>query len=224
MIEPPQLPSTLEHFTWEPRRTVSAEASWGETYYSCVSSLTHLSVTNIERLSADWLSRVIDHWVPTKGEDDQVLEPDARFQAIKDATPLRYLSIKGTLRDDVTSLFAESKNTTFRDPSSLFGRSPRILTPALKHLAIADLPCDDNEIEHLVSHNLRLESIDLSASNITGAGIKMLADGIPTLKHIRADNSSRINGRDAIAYAERKGIVVSCSMGEGKSGKRIRYL
>jgi F-box/TPR repeat protein Pof3 len=106
---------------------------------------------------------------------------------------------------------------------SLFTVSPRILTPSLHTLDIATLPCNDDEIEHLLSHKTGLASINLSSTQITGASIKMLADSLPSLKTIRAENCPRISGRDAIEYARRKGISVSCSMDEGKGSRKVRY-
>ena len=168
-------------------------------------------------MSAAWLSELLD-----RGLDDDV-EGSQQYAPTKNGAPLEYISLKGALSPGTTSLFSKPSPTTNKTPG-LFTGSPRILTHSLKHLAAPGLPCNDDEIEHLISHDLRLEYIDLSATNITGAAIKMLVDGMPTLKHIRADQASRINGRDAIEYAERKGVRVSCSMSEGKSGKKVRYV
>jgi F-box/TPR repeat protein Pof3 len=110
------------------------------------------------------------------------------------------------------------------DPQDgVLARSKRILTPALQHLDIAALPVNDNEIEQLLKRKTGITSIDISHTQITGASIKMLADGLNNLKTIKADNCPRINGRDAIEYARRKGITVSCSMGEGTGSRRVRY-
>ncbi|EOA91323.1 uncharacterized protein SETTUDRAFT_152451 [Exserohilum turcica Et28A] len=108
-------------------------------------------------------------------------------------------------------------------PDSLLGCSPRLLTPALEFLDIGTMPCTDDDVDHLVTHETGLEIIDLSNTNITGASIKMLADRLASLKRIRADNCTRISGRDAIGYAERKGIAVSYQMGEQKGERRVRY-
>jgi F-box/TPR repeat protein Pof3 len=214
------LPTTLERFTWEPTNTILSHITFGHVMNSHLPSLTHLSLSNVESVSAKWLSSILDSGVDEDEHDNQDIPV---YVFTENAVPLQHLSIKGTLDQSTTSLFRRPDSASGQ-PKSLFTGSARILTPALKHLAIADLPCDDDEIEHLVSYNLRLEYIDLSASNITGASIKMLADGIPTLKHIRADSASRINGRDGIEYAERKGIKVSCSMDKRQFGKKIRYL
>jgi F-box/TPR repeat protein Pof3 len=216
-----KLPRTLTHFTWEPAQSAMSRHSFARVIQSQLPCLTHLSLFDMQRISAPWLSAILDQGMSEEGEKDA--EGTPLSVPTKDAAPLQFLSLKGTLTSSTTSLFSKPSSATGGYPS-LFTSSPRILTKSLKHLAIPEFPCDDDEIEHLISHDLRLEYIDLSSTNITGAAIKMLADGMPTLKHIRADHASRINGRDAIVYAERKGIRVSCSMSEPKGGKKVRYL
>lgn len=136
------------------------------------------------------------------------------IHAVSDGAPLTHVSIRG---------ISEAPSGLFKGPDSLFGISPRILTKALKALDIATLPCDDDEIECLLTYETGLQSIDLSNTRITGASIKMLADKLPMLKSIRADSCPRINGRDALDYTQRKGIAVSCQMVEVKGGRKIRY-
>ncbi|KAL6708868.1 hypothetical protein ACN47E_002275 [Coniothyrium glycines] len=130
------------------------------------------------------------------------------------AAPLESLALGGALqsRYSCVDLLAQLRST-----------SRRMLTHALRHLDLATLPCDDDAVEVLLAGQLALESINLSHTNITGAAIKMLADALPSLRVIRADQCPRINGRDAIHYAERKGIHVSCQMGVSKGGRKVRY-
>ncbi|KAH7394555.1 hypothetical protein BKA66DRAFT_509801 [Pyrenochaeta sp. MPI-SDFR-AT-0127] len=174
---------------------------------SRVPELMHLCLSGFEALSADRFQDFLDYWI----DDEHALQP------LTIATPLCSIAVRGVLRN------GNSDRGLFKGFDSLFGRSPRILTRALQSLDIATLACDDDEIDHLVTYDTGLQSIDLSYTNITGASIKMLADKFPTMKTIRADNCLRINGRDAIHYAERKGISVSCKMGEQKGGRKIRY-
>lgn len=171
--------------------------------------LTHLKLWGLELLSAGIFENLLDTPIDATDADEET---------VRGATPLQSLSVHCLLERE------ERDNGLFNGPDSLFGRSRRILTPALTSLDIATLRCDDDEIEHLLSqHETGIQSIDLSCTNITGASIKMLADKLPSLKTIKADNCTKINGRDAIHYAERKGISVSCRMGEQRGGRTIRY-
>ncbi|KAF2853460.1 hypothetical protein T440DRAFT_418564 [Plenodomus tracheiphilus IPT5] len=169
--------------------------------------LTHLSLTNIEDLSGHTMATFLDECFDSSGE----------IQQLADATPLQSITTHGTLSRYYIA------DGLFKGPESLFGQSRRILTTSLQALNVSTLPCDDDEIECLLGYETGIQTIDVSYTNITGASIKMLADRLPTLRTIHADNCPRINGRDAIAYAERKGISVSCLMNEGKGGRKIRY-
>jgi F-box/TPR repeat protein Pof3 len=164
-------------------------------------------LVNLDGLHPDRLEEFLDMYT----------DSDKQVRTLDDATPLQSLTIHGLPHDsDRPGLFKSPIN-------SLFARSPRILTPTLEHLDIAKAPCDDDEIECLVKHKTSLRTIDVSHTSISGASIKMLVDKLPSLHTIRADNCPHISGRDAIEYARRKGVNVSCSMGEGKGGKRVRY-
>jgi F-box/TPR repeat protein Pof3 len=165
--------------------------------------LTHLTLSNCA-WTAGRLEQLLDLYL----DDSQTV------RSLENAKPLTHLSVRGLVLSDPSF---------FKGPDSLFGRSPRILTKALETLDVTTLTVDDDEIEYLLTYDLELQSIDLSQTNITGASIKMLADKLPMLTTIKADNCTRINGRDAIHYAQRKGIAVSCQMVEQKGGKRIRY-
>lgn len=172
---------------------------------SSLPQLQHLHLAGADILSADLLEAFLDYNREEAGD----------VQLLKSAQPLKSLMLRGTLKHPAAGLF----NGT----NSLCGRSPRMLTPSLETLDVSALPCNDDEVEALVGYGLGLLSINLSSTQITGASIKMLADKTPTLKSINADYCPRINGRDAIEYARRKGIIVSCSMHEAKGGRKIRY-
>lgn len=174
---------------------------------SRIPELVHLSLSGFEALSADRLEDLLDLWIDEQGGK----HPHSK------ATSFQSIAMRGVLRS------SDRDSGLFKGPNSLFGRSPRILTRTLQSLDIATLPCNDDEIDHLMTYDVDLQSIDLSYTNITGASIKMLADKFSTLTTIRADNCPQINGRDAVHYAERKGISVSCRMGEQKGGRKIRY-
>lgn len=168
--------------------------------------LKHVTIGGRDGTDSNSLRQLLDLYI-APGDDNTVL-------ALQNATPLESITFR-TILNDWPGIFTS--------PTSLFVASQRILTPALKHIGIACMPCDDNEIEALLKYKTGLTSIDLSHTKITGASIKMLVDGLPNLISINADHCPKITGRDAIEYATRKGVAVRCSMEEGKGGKRVRY-
>lgn len=159
-------------------------------------NLTRLDLNNVRFLCAPFFTKLLDRPDPERAEAN----PSPQNHRPVNATPLQHLAVRGTLDDNVTGLF--------RTPGNVLSTSPRILTPALTSLALYDLPVNDDEIEALLTHKTSLKSIDLSGSRVTGASIKMLVDGLSTLKSIRLDNCDFIVGRDAIEYAERRGVTV----------------
>ncbi|KAI4953657.1 hypothetical protein J4E91_002505 [Alternaria rosae] len=177
----------------------------------CVPELTHLAVSGFRGLSVDTLGNLLDHCLH-----------DSEMRACLTSKPLQSLTLNGLLLDEVSPLLFGTGFSGGQE--SICGSSPRVLTPALESLDIATMPCNDDEIERLVNfYKTGLKTIDLSHTHITGASIKMLADKLPNLTMIKANNCAKINGRDAINYAERKGISVSCQMAEQKGGRRLRY-
>ncbi|CBX97879.1 similar to F-box domain-containing protein [Plenodomus lingam JN3] len=170
-------------------------------------ALSHLTITELQALSGETLESLLD------------LYADASYtiHQLPNAIPLQSLTLRGLLDP------SHAHHGLFKTRQSLFTQSRRILTKSLQSLDISTMPCDDDEIAGLLTHDTGLETINLSHTNISGASIKMLADGLPTLRSIHADGCRRINGREAIAYAERKGIAVSYRMEEGKGGRKVRY-
>lgn len=204
---PPHLPATLQRLAIT-EYTGMMELNQSRTLLaSHLPALTHLSLSGVANLSADCLEEFLDLYV--EGEDI------SQIKHMGNATTLQSLTLGGYLRED--------RNGLFKNESSLFTRSPRILTSALHTLDISSMKCDDDEIEHLLMHETGLVYINLSSTNISGASIKMLVDKLPTLRTIVANNCSRISGRDAIEYAKTKGVGVQCSIYEGKGGKKVRY-
>ncbi|KAH7391082.1 hypothetical protein DE146DRAFT_724433 [Phaeosphaeria sp. MPI-PUGE-AT-0046c] len=202
----PILPATLQKLVVELGSSHNSYDLDHALYRSRLPVLTHLHMTGIDHMNAVRMGQLLDLYM-APGDDNTVL-------SLENATPLESITIHTTLDD---------RDGIFMFPNPLLAGSPRILTPALKHIDIATMPCNDDEIEALLKHKTGLTSIDLSHTQITGASIKMLVDGLPSLRSIRADQCSRITGRDAIEYAARKGVAVSCSMEEVKGGKRVRY-
>ena len=207
----PPLPPTLEKFVFESIDLLKMTISQRILLRCRLPALTHLGLSDVQGMCADRMEELLDTYTDGSGYDE------SQVQILENAAPLQHLRIHRVL-------LVESCTGLFKDANSLFVRSPRILTPALRRLDIAFMPCDDDEVECLLSYNITgLKSINLSCSQITGASIKMLADKLPSLKIIRADNCPKISGRDAIEYAQRKGITVNCSMIESKGGKKVRY-
>ncbi|KAF2820718.1 hypothetical protein CC86DRAFT_374372 [Ophiobolus disseminans] len=203
----PILPATLQKLGIEYAGSMELRGNEHTLLQSRLPVLTHLGLADINMLSADRFEQLLDTYIDA--------EDPGQIKTLENATPLQSISIRGILKERTDGLF--------KFAIGLFARSPRILTPSLQSLDIATMPCDDDEIEQLLNYKTGLINIDLSSTRITGASIKMLADHLPNLRTIKADNCPRISGRDAIDYARMKGISVSCSMDEGKGSRKIRY-
>jgi F-box/TPR repeat protein Pof3 len=201
----PLLPSTLEHLTLEASPQGNLTALHFDAMSSSLSNLTHLTMSGFAGFTRDFFSDFLDFYLP-----DPQLGGTQQLKPMG-GTPLTHLSISGTLDSDTRGLF--------RNPDNILATSPRLLTPALQSLTLHNLGVNDDEVEALLTYPTGLQSIDLSGSKVTGASIKMLTDGLKGLKTIRADNCSAIVGRDAIAYAQARGVNVKCAMGDGRDGK-----
>ncbi|KAI4647819.1 hypothetical protein J4E93_004230 [Alternaria ventricosa] len=176
----------------------------------CVPELTHLAISGFKGLGTEALGDILD-----------ICSHENETATCSTRKPLQSLTLHGLVDSSSNHMFGLGQEARME---SIFGDSPRVLTPALESLDIATMPCDDDDIEKLVNlYKTGLKTIDLSHTQITGASIKMLADKLPNLTTITANNCAKINGRDAINYAERKGISVSCQMAEQKGGRRLRY-
>ncbi|KAF1851432.1 uncharacterized protein K460DRAFT_412993 [Cucurbitaria berberidis CBS 394.84] len=179
---------------------------------SRVPKLTHLKLGGFE-LRAKTLESFLDSWT----DEEYVMMQSPTMHPLTEATPLESLSVRGVLGTEL------AQYGLFKGRESLFGCSPRVLTPALLSLDISTLPCNDDEIEHLLTYKTGIQSIDISCTKITGASIKMLVDGLPSLKTIKAEDCPNIGGLDAIHYAERRGISVSWKMGKQIGKQRVNY-
>jgi F-box/TPR repeat protein Pof3 len=204
----PMLPATLTQLVIESSRTADVGDSSPEMLASRTSKLTHLTLCGFSGFNTDIFADLLDLYHP------DVHPGDAGLPKTQLGAPLQYLSLSGTLDTATYGLFRGSR---------VLATSPRILTPELKTLRLHDLPVNDDEIEALLTHKTGLQSIDLSGSKVTGASIKMLTDGLSdTLKTIRVDNCAGIVGRDAISYAEKRGVRVYSKTGDAFVGKGRR--
>ncbi|PNS21531.1 hypothetical protein CAC42_890 [Sphaceloma murrayae] len=85
---------------------------------------------------------------------------------------------------------------------------------------------DGELIPTLLKHNINsLQSLDLSHSDITGVGIRMLVEGCKKLKRLRLACCNDL-GVDAVEWARAKGLDVDCFWEKGgltSSGRTVRY-
>jgi F-box/TPR repeat protein Pof3 len=206
MSQFPNLPPTLRHLTLELSPITDVSSGRLTLLRNHLPELTDLNFSGFE-LPAESLEQLLDLH----------LDESQTVRETTGAKPLVSLRI-------CCPLHIEDENEGFfKGPGSVCGRSRRILTSALERLDMAGTCCDDDEIEQLLTYETSLTCIDLSRTKISGAAIKMLADKLPGLKSIKADECTKITGRDAIQYAERKGIRVSCQMNEKTGGRKVRY-
>jgi F-box/TPR repeat protein Pof3 len=174
--------------------------------------LEYMVLRDVQGLSEEWLEALLDKW-----EDESGILHTFSAEDEAGATPLQHLWLGGLLHEHTPeSLFSET--------GLLSG--PRILTPALQSLSINGLPCTDKDVEMLINHPVALQTLDISSTKVSGASLKMLADSLSTLQYLKADNCTRISSRDAVVYAEKRGVTVSCMMTDplgGRGGKKVRY-
>ena len=214
----PYLPKTLTCLVFSPSATM--DRLWHRTLIAAEASRTEslidLTLGGDVPLYPGFLKSILDVYT----------DHDGTSKLLQDAQPLQHLSLR-----------AESFNTDNPDgtPSALssvpprqvvsayLASSPRILTRALTSLEVSGLPLTDDDIA-TITESTSLVRIDISRTKITGFGIKKLVDRAPTLRYINADHCIGLSSRDAIEYAEKKGVHVSCTMGEqsGK-GRKVRY-
>jgi F-box/TPR repeat protein Pof3 len=225
----PRLPPTLREFTFHPKMQFSLPlppdpqavalnmaqiSQWENTVHSHLPVLSHLSFANVSNISPAFLSALLDIYVEKSGDGQPIPIPVSERPHV---SMLEHFSLVDS---------ASSPNVTgYFGAGGLFLSSPRILSNDLKSLSIATLPCGDDDIETMLTQQdfLGLQMLDLSQTKVTGASVKMLVDGLPTLKYLNVNSCPKISSRDAVHYAEQKGISVSCQMGETKGGKRLRY-
>jgi F-box/TPR repeat protein Pof3 len=208
VVSIPILPATITQLVIEASRGGDVGHSSPFLLASRTFKLTHLTLSGFSGFNADVFADLLDLHHPSVQPSNASL-PNKQLGA-----PLQHLSLSGTLDANTHGLFRGDR---------VLATSPRILTPELRSLRLHDLAVDDDEIEALLTHKTGLQSIDLSGSKVTGASIKMLTDGLSaTLKTIRVDNCAGIVGRDAINYAEKRGVRVYSKSGDAFTGKGRR--
>ncbi|KAH7138405.1 F-box/TPR repeat-containing protein pof3 [Dendryphion nanum] len=198
----PSLPPTLTHLTLNSSSSIH---SWGNAFHSSLPYLTHLSLVGLNNPTPEFFKTFLDLQPTNLGETTI---------AIENPTPLQSLHLRDIPYDEY---FPGFKLLTHPNTSS------RLITPALHTLeltGIADL--GDDQVENLVEHGLKASTVNLSKTMITGAAIKLLVDKLP-LKTLTVDYCQKITSRDAVDYAQARGVAVSAKMGdELRGGRRVR--
>lgn len=214
----PRLPSTLKHLHIEPTRPLSlpfredhgnpsVNRSWENALNSYLPELTHLTLREMLDVTSEFFNVLLYVHAGETAEVRRVEPPPA----------LQHISISGQLgvsTDHARPLFGQT------------GVLARSLSPCLISVDVSSINTTDDDVEALLQHPTSIQSLNVSSTKITGASIKMLADGLPYLGHLKADNCRNISSRDAVTYAEKKGIAVSCKMSDAFSiggGRKIRY-
>jgi len=182
--------------------------TWNNVLRSRLPELTYLDLSEV-CLSPEFLEYLLDLY-----EDD-----DGTQHALSDAKPLQHLSLSGTL----DSPFDEKNSTV----TAHLLKSKRILTPSLMSLRVPFLPFRDDDARALIASDAtNLSSINLSSTKISGAGLKTLVDGMPRLEVARLDHCRNLSSRDAIEYAQSRGVHVHYTMNEHiglANGRSVRY-
>lgn len=210
------LPSTLKRVQLD--LPLSLRRMWepfmGMAMCSRTHSLTHLTFGADMTLYPELMEEFLDSYV----------DADEVKRDIQNGAPLQHLSLSGELivdNNDGTPSVLSSVSSSIV-VSTYLATSPRILTPSLTSLKLPGLPLTDEDIKPITT-STKLESIDVSRTKISGFGIKLLVDQAPTLRFIKADNCRNLSSRDALEYAEKKGVRVSYVMGEpGGKGRKVR--
>ncbi|KAF2127997.1 hypothetical protein P153DRAFT_423965 [Dothidotthia symphoricarpi CBS 119687] len=199
----PILPPTLRRLVLEYTNTQPSAPLLTNASLSRLPSLTHLTLSGIDKLGPDFFPLLLDTYQdPSSGET----------HTLETTSPLHTLALR----------IHPATHTNLLP--TLLASSPRLLTPTLHTLDLATLPLTDDDVEALLRFPVSgLHSLDVSHTRISGAAIKMLVDGLPGLRVVRADMCVGITGRDALGYAEARGVRVSWRMGEGAGGRRVRY-
>ncbi|KAF2115118.1 hypothetical protein BDV96DRAFT_600251 [Lophiotrema nucula] len=206
LVHMPALPKTLLSFAMKP--SWQWDITWDALKPSYLPHLTHLSIANFAGLGADFLDVMLNTKVDEHGNRQHMSNEE--YDAL---SKLQSIAIRHcTFHHSIRHMF----------PQWLLSL-PRILSRELQDLDVSTQECQDDDIEELVRLCTGLRNVNLSSTNITGASVKMLADGLPDLKVLNVDNCTRISSRDAIAYAEKKGIVVSWNQIQSSGGRRVRY-
>lgn len=93
----------------------------------------------------------------------------------------------------------------------------------LEHLSVSHShDCNDGSMQAIAEALPRLQSLDVSGTDITGVGLKEVVNCC-SLKHVIV-NDCRNLGRDAVDWAQTQGISVENKMSTEMSGsKKVRY-
>lgn len=219
---PPRIPPTLQRLVFEPHELAISTRPEARALIRSLAlcfnsgSLTHLSLGEGALISEYFLRDLLDYY--REGEEED-LKP------IDDAQPLQHLSL-------ARSYFLQLEELAPQVPSRLSNvvkcllSSPRILTHSLSSLSLVGSPLRDDDINEITKLT-NLSTVDVSSTELSGLGIKRLVDGSTALRYIKADHCRNLSSRDAIDYAESKGVYVDYTLGEtskgAAKGRKVRY-
>ncbi|KAF2196128.1 hypothetical protein GQ43DRAFT_476603 [Delitschia confertaspora ATCC 74209] len=225
----PPLPRTLTHLTlhpWYPVKIpkpenvnsallstpdeISGVTIWNATRCH-LTNITHLYLHHISNLHPYFLDIILNKYVDDSSEADA----DLKEVSLQNCTALTSLSLANNILASTTDLI------------SLLSIQ-RIATPALTELDLTGLPITDEDVEPFPTLLPSLTHLNLSKTEITGAGVKDLVDRLrkPGLRKLVLDYCYNISSQDVIWYARRKGIDVSFRVSEHGGiggGKKVRY-
>lgn len=134
-------------------------------------------------------------------------------------------------QNDTTSTSTQTLSKLISMSVTCADSSPRqislLLThPRLKELEELRLPqlqkCDDTTVEQIVKAFPKLRLLDLSATQITGVGVKTAVNSGHVTELVL--NDCQEIGKDAIDWAREKGIRVKARTTDSTTGgKKVRY-
>jgi F-box/TPR repeat protein Pof3 len=213
----PILPSSLKHLDLKLRRlelpagdhnqSPEEARSWINLLTCQVSKLTSLGLVSVDNINSRALAALLQLKLNDKGQVEHISDDQAKIE--------KFSISNSTVSEEYPIL---------NNPGG-FWALDRLLTNKLRSLDFSKSRTNDDAIENLLSLELvGLEHLNLSQTDITGASVKMLVDKLPNLTTLDLNLCPHISSRDAIIYAQKRGIEISSKQAEAiVGGKKVRY-
>lgn len=202
----PSLPLSLTHLTLRsPSSRANNSITPSPRFSLALPHLIHLDIAGLNDLTIDHLSMMLGGGPDQNGEmvvyDPGTTVSSLQFLSVRDAT-----DICGPRKDSQITI------------------CPRIYSSHLLVLDLSMLQIGDDQVEWLVGAAGNLQVVNLSYTKVTGAGVKMLVDGLPDLHTLNLDGCAEISSRDSIEYAQKRGITIAYKMRQSAAGgRKVRY-